>query len=481
MKNKKSNISYKKGCSYIIEFSAHRLKLAKAFLGNRSSISYIDTYNNPSGSEEGFIRFLQHALKEKRLGRNNVILSLDRSLVTIRFIILPSVDEKEIESMAHWQAAKLLPYKIEQIIVSHRTLQVNEEGFSHVLLVIAPRLIVKKYIDICQSLKLQPESVTITSEGLLDWRLLQKNIGQNQEAIAIIDAEEGRLEVAVTHLNEFIFSRSINLLQITQEQTVNKVIEEITLSLDSYRKQSIYQPLTKIILVGDKKQIINLSDALRNKVDIIVEVFDHLENIKIPKRAMSTLGSSNISFASIVGLVLKMTKENKINLLPQEFKENRIYLEKKKEFVSTLFLLGLAGLIFFSIFGFDIYSKTKIIEALNSKLEKINPKATAVEEIKKRITIINEHLEQEGSCIDILRELHIITPQEVFLNTFIYEEERGVTIKGTAPSMSVVFSFVPILNKSDFFEDVGVRYATQRKMVGSELTDFEIICPLKKK
>jgi len=45
--------------------------------------------------------------------------------------------------------------------------------------------------------------------------------------------------------------------------------------------------------------------------------------------------------------------------------------------------------------------------------------------------------------------------------------------------MSVAFSYVPILNKSEFFENVQVRYATQRKAVGSELTDFEIICPLK--
>ena len=478
MKNKLEKTSYKKGDYYIIEFSAQRLKIVKSSLGNKGIISYVDSFHNPTASEEEYVKYLQHAIKTKRLTRNNIILSLDRSLVTIRFITLPSADEKEIESMARWQAAKLLPYKIDQIIVSHRTLQVNKDGFSHVLLVIAPRLIVKRYLDICQMLKLQPEAVTITSEGLLDWCLLQRNIQQNAEASAIIDIEENRLELAIIHRDEFIFSRSVNLLQISKEQIVSKAIEEILLSLDSYRKQSIYLPLKRIVMVGDKRSIISLSEVLRSRVDVNIEVLDHLENIKVSKNILNSLQFNNISFASIAGLALNRLKDNKINLLPQEFKDNKLYLAKRMEFVSTLSLLGLAGLIFFAIFGFDIYSKTKIIKDLSNKLEKINPKATAVEEIKKRITIINEHLKQEGSCIDILRELHIITPGDVFLNTFIFEEDQGVTIKGTAPSMSVVFSFVPILNKSDFFENVRVRYATQRKMVGSELTDFEIVCPL---
>ena len=56
--------------------------------------------------------------------------------------------------------------------------------------------------------------------------------------------------------------------------------------------------------------------------------------------------------------------------------------------------------------------------------------------------------------------------------------EKEVILKGNAPSMTLVFSFVPILNKSEFFENAQVKYATQRKTRRGELTDFEIICPL---
>jgi len=482
MKNKQKILINQKVGQCVIEFSAQRLKIAKAqFRLNKPVVVYLDVFDNPGGSDQEFIKFLERVLKQKNIKKDNFILALDRSLVTIRFVNLPSTDLKEIESMAHWQAAKLFPYQSDQIVTSYSILEVNPEGFSHLLLVIVPRLIIKRYLDICQVLKLQPHCITITSEGLLYWYLLKQPQLQVLQPTAVIDIENKRLELAVLNKSDFIFSRSVDLDGVWQQPMLQKVIDEIMLSLDSYQKQPIYMNLSKIILTGNRNNINALEPLLKNKIDTPVQVIEHLQQVELHKSLTNSSALSNSSFSSIVGLVLNTTSEHKINLLPKELKERRLFLKKKREFLNSLVFIGLAVLILLMMFGIYIYSKIMLIQQLDEKLKKINPKATEVEELKKRLNIINSHIQQKASCLDILRELHLITPNDVFLSTFIYEDGQAVTIKGTAPSMSVVFSFVPILNKSDFFENVSVRYATQRKTTGSELTDFEIVCPLEKK
>jgi Tfp pilus assembly protein PilN len=406
------------------------------------------------------------------------MVSLDRSFVTLRIVKLPSTNEEEIKSMAEWQAAKLLPYKIDEIVVSHQLIKSSEGGFSYVLLIIIPRNIIKKFTDVCDILKLQPKAITFTSEGLANWYIeLQSDIN-TENNFALVDIEKDNIEVAIFQERKFAFGRSFSLSNIQGENEINnKIIEEVKLSVESYYKQEACQSIKKIILTGEKKIVSNLPQIFRNSFDLPVEIVEHTRNLILEKNIIETISSQNVSLASIAGLALS-SKPSQINLLPPEIKAKNLFLQKRKELHKTVYLAISAVLAFCVIFSYNFYHKKVIIANLDKQLEKINPSAKEIQNIKNKIKIVNAQMSNENSCLEILREIHRISPKDIYLNTFIFQEADEVILKGTAPSMSLVFSFVPILNDSLFFENVQVRYATQRKMQALELTDFEIICKL---
>jgi Tfp pilus assembly PilM family ATPase len=144
MKNKsKISILNVKDIRTVIEFSPSHIKLAQAAFKKQRVITKLLVQENLTHSQDFFVKALEDLIKKNRLKINNLLISLDRSFVTLRLIKLPSVNEEEIKDMAEWQAAKLLPYKIDEIIVSHQLIKSDENGFSYVLLIIIPRNIIK--------------------------------------------------------------------------------------------------------------------------------------------------------------------------------------------------------------------------------------------------------------------------------------------------------------------------------------------------
>ncbi|MFH1621949.1 MAG: pilus assembly protein PilM [Candidatus Omnitrophota bacterium] len=465
----------------VIEFSTNAIKIVQSSINNKRIITklFCQDITKDLGEYE-FAKELEKAIKANHLKIGELIVSLDRSLVTIRSIKLPSINENEVKDMAQWQAAKILPYKIEEIVVAHQTIKIDENSFSHILLVVVPRNIIKKFTNVCEYLKLQPKIITLSSAGLLHWYINQPS-QPVADIVLLVDVDKHRVELVIIDNNKFIFSRSFSLIQVKDKRDViNKIVNEARLSIDYYHKQETSQQINKIVLTGDKSGVSDLAPLFESEFNLPVEIIDHLQNLDLDKGAIDLDKKDNVSFSSVSGLVLT-EKLPEINLCPQEIKNKILYLEKKNQLVKSLVSLLFGVLILTAVFTLNFNNKNNIISILDNKIEEIKPTAEEIQTIKNKIAIINSQLSTENSCIEILRELHKITPAEISLETFIFEDQGEVTLKGTSPAMSLVFSFVPILNKSTFFENIQVKYATQRKTKIEELTDFEIICKIKYK
>jgi len=468
-----------KGILTVIEFSAQRIKLAQSsFVKKRRIITRLFIKDNIPDSEHEFINALERIIKINHLKIDNLLISLDRSLVTIRFIKLPCVNEEEISNMAEWQAVKFLPYKIDEIVVSHQTIRVDADGFSHVILVIVPKSTIRKFTNICDVLKLHPRAITLSSEGLLKWYVDFQSDADKDSALALVDIDKDSVELVIIYQERFLFSRSLVSSEIEgDDQSKERIINEIKISINSYSKQESSVPIKKIILTGNKSQVSNLAPLFKDEFDTEVVVIDQLKNLNLKDVIGEPSIIQDTSFASICGLALNQ-KLTQIDLLMQENKDKIAYLENRKKLFKTISLALFAALVICGIFTFNFYSKKKIINTLDRQLKKITPAAMEIQDIKNKIAIINTCMDNKGSCLEVLREIYSLTPKNTYLNTLIFQEANEVILKGTAPAMSSVFSFTPILNESLLFKNVEVRYVTQRKTQTGELTDFEIICKL---
>lgn len=472
----KKIIKPKEVCT-VIEFSNCSIKLAQSYFAKRRFISKLIAKDQIADSESEFAKELDRIIKENQIKINDLIVSLDRSLVTIRSLKLPHTSEDEIKKMAEWQASKLLPYKVEEMIVSHQTVGIDVNGFAHLILVIVPIDIIRKFINTCEILKLRPKIITLSSEGLLRW-YVDVQSRHTKDTLLLVDVEKNKSEIVIINQDKFIFSRSFSWPQIQDSgQIDNKIIEEIKLSREYFNKQEDSPKIKKIVITGDKERILTLAPSFKESFGLPVETIDHLLDVDFKEGPSYLTIRKSYSFASVCGLALGK-RPLQINLCPPEIKDKILFLEKKRAFFTTAVLLISAMLVFASTLAFSIYHKKNIIGILDKQINKINPAALEIQEIKDKISIINYQMDNKNSCIEILREIHRLSPPGIYLNTLKYVESEKVTIKGTSPNMSSVFSFVPILNKSPFFENVQVRYATQRKTGVGELTDFEIICRL---
>ena len=79
----------------------------------------------------------------------------------------------------------------------------------------------------------------------------------------------------------------------------------------------------------------------------------------------------------------------------------------------------------------------------------------------------------------MIRELYTILPEDISLTIFEFEDKSRVLLRGTAKELSRVFSLLPVLEKSQYFENVKINFATKRTFQKKEFADFEIICALR--
>ena len=171
-------------------------------------------------------------------------------------------------------------------------------------------------------------------------------------------------------------------------------------------------------------------------------------------------------------------RQTDINLLPADIRQKRGQKSRRKDVILTIALSSLVFVLISTIFLKKMYERERYLDYLNSRIQKTTPLATQVKTMKEGIQIIRDQLNEEGSSLDILYELYRILPKEISLTVFNFDKDRLVTLKGTSSAMSNVFKLITILEKSTYFENVEIKYATRRKVRGKEITDFLIHCSL---
>jgi Tfp pilus assembly protein PilN len=126
----------------------------------------------------------------------------------------------------------------------------------------------------------------------------------------------------------------------------------------------------------------------------------------------------------------------------------------------------------------NIYFKSAYLRKLDAEYQTVNKEAQKLEGDFTKISLIKNYLSKRGYSLDVLAELYTVIPQDLELADIRFDGQGKFSIKGTAESMSTVFSFVDNMEKSKYFKDVKTRYTTKRKDGLKDVADFEIVSSL---
>mgnify|MGYP001557994757 CR=1 FL=1 len=460
---------------FICQLSEARLRVLKCSRNIARRVEFLEAKTEEFAAladQEALAFSLGRILKEMDFKDNSLIVSLPRTQVTCRYLKIPSKIPAEVEQMANLQAPRHLPYQVSELITAYQPILIDKDGYTHINLFIAHRDLVEKYIQIFKKLNLKNYSLFLSSVGLLNL-YYAVNPQVNSSAI-LIDIDIDQTEIAIVDKDNFFLSRSFKVSK-NLSGWENIIAGEINKTRNAYLKETFYKDPEKIVIFGAAENLQGLSEIVQKQSIIPVEILPYWQKLPFSQRLLDQISNSNGSYANMVGLGLKSIPES-LNILPAEIKIQARSSQKAKEKLRVVYFL--VGIVIIFTLGIlkNIDNKVRFLNYLKVELSKIEKDARSIGELQRRIEFVEKSHQKKPSGLDILYELHQITPGEVVLTNFSYDEGGQIVLRGQAQQMNKVFEFVTQLEKSAVFKgfEIKVRYASNKKSTAGELIDFEI-------
>lgn len=453
-----------------------RVKLAQFTAEDTPRLFRLATLKAAKGNLSGLTEAVQRLSNEYKAAGSRVIVNLPRYKATVKHIKLPSANQAEIESMVRLQAAKQLPIAQDKIISGYKIISTDKNGYSDVMMILVQRDIVDTMLNIFASAGVDIERLALSSEALSLLYLKSAKKNEGAAYISIVDIGDTVSEILIKRDGQILFTRSI---QFKSHSEMEKMLaDEIAKSLFTCKKTMPDLAISRMILTGRRSIVEKEALLIKKALDVPMAYIDTLKpypakRLLVPSKELL----ANESFTAVLSLGYNYNRLE-TNLIPQEIKSSRMSRIIKESLImsAVLFLsvtLGISG-----IFAKDFFDRKRFLTSIDRRLAETKPKVERLSRLKEITYVIKKQLSLDGSCVDIIRELYMKIPPEITLTIFDYEDARSCILRGTSQKLSDVFKFISTLEKSKFFENVKVRYATKRVVRKRELTDFEIVCQL---
>ncbi|HSL65253.1 MAG TPA: type IV pilus assembly protein PilM, partial [Gaiellaceae bacterium] len=297
---------------------------------------------------------LAEALKEffdrHKLPKRNVRLGLANNRIGVRTLEVLGIDDtKQLANAIRFRAQEVLPIPIEETVLDYQVLEEGrtdeDESLRRILLVVAYRELVDRYVDACRRAGLRLAGIDLEAFALLralgaprgedagGSALVAVAVGHDRTTLAVSDGRTCEftrvlewgghaLDVAVARALDMAPSAAEPLKRalslhgaevvdgLTAEQAeaareamrkqVNAFARELVSSLQFYQGQPDSLPIAAITLTGGTSHLAGLAQELRRLIGVPVEVGDPLARAELGKKVRED--DQVGSFAIAVGL-----------------------------------------------------------------------------------------------------------------------------------------------------------------------------------
>jgi len=466
-----------------IDFSDNNLKFAHL----RTSLNKKEVVNilsrNINGLSDGDIsKIIRISFDELKVKKPNIINIIPAHLVITKNIEIPSTDPREIREIINLQAGRHTPYSREEIIVDYIDIGTYKHSYTKILLVIVARNAIKRQSDILSKAGLRLERVLLAPESLAWFVPKVLKIETEGSPVNIINIDESFTDFTIVFKNKLVFIRSIPIgaqhLRGEKEKYQARFVEELKRSLESYQSEDIEKTPQQLVLTGAVEELNELGAVLNNALHLTARVAPYFKNLSLSDKAFKAISLTNrLSFLNVIASLFAW-EDMKVSLIPEEVKLRRSLEERGKDLIKTGIFILTALVLVFSILMSKIYFKSTYLKDLNKKYQALNQEAQKLEKGYSIVSLIKSYLLNRGYSLEVLAELYNITPLDLELSDIRFDEKGKFSIRGTAESMSIVFSFVDNMEKSKYFKDVKTKYTAKRKEGQKDVTDFEIAASL---
>jgi len=443
---------------------------------------------------------------------------LPRSMAVVKFIQLPTQQEEEIKKMLEFEAEQHLPFPALEVETDHHLL-LKDDRQSRIVFAAVKKDEITRHLAFLKKLNIKPDAIEISSMAIYNSALkyfdaqdiyLQINIGATYTDINIIRNKILTFSRGIQWGSKdlgLILSRNLNislddaeklkkengiLLTKKPSNQTQKVISDHTCAwadnliagikrtIESFQLEFGTSSINTIILSGGASKTINLNEYLREHLKLKVILQKPRDDIQIDT-SVDILDKFTPEFNLPLGLIANQASPQyiELNLLPRKIKYSREIKKQKTEkiiSIATIASLLLSCLLLPLII---ISLRNNTIKKLDAYLTRLKPQVVQVQDLKGKIQTIKDYISTKNSCMEILREISILIPYEITINSFSFEKSSSVMLIGIAKSHASVVGFAEDLNKSALFENAKIIYTRKKNTAQEQIVDFQIFCELK--
>jgi len=274
----------------------------------------------------------------------NAISALPAFSVFSSIINLSGVNKKDIVSAIHWEAKKVIPLPIEEMIIDWKKIEnfgdKTDKANIKILLTAAPRALVKKYTDIFKTaqlnlLSLEPETFALirtllgsdkstimivelgaatTDLSIVSQSLPILNLSIDIGGLTITKAISNALNIGLERAEQFKYDLGINLIESkdniipkTIVETISPIVNEIKYAISLFQSKN-NKKVEKIVLSGGSALLINFADYLSKILNINVIIGNPWDQVSYPLELKPIIEEIGPRFAIAIGLAMRGIK-----------------------------------------------------------------------------------------------------------------------------------------------------------------------------
>lgn len=317
------------------------IKLVNYGFSENENQEAIDWQNNAPFAA----KVINQIIKEAGISAENSVSALPTFSVFSSVLNLSNVAKKDIAAAIHWEAKKVIPLPLEDMILDWKEIDsqgnapANVGGNSNIKVLItgAPRVLVKKYIEIFKLAK-----INLLSLETETFSIIRSLLGKDKSTVMLAQIGASTTDVSVVEAAIPILNRSIDVSGNTITKTISQnlhigldkaeqfkydmgvsainsgpnkapqiiidavspIVNEIKYAIDHYQGKS-NKKIEKIVLSGGSAFLPNLTDYLTKILNLNVVIGDPWARVSYPEDLKPLLYEIGPRVSVAIGLAIR--------------------------------------------------------------------------------------------------------------------------------------------------------------------------------
>jgi type IV pilus assembly protein PilM len=320
-----------------------RKKNRKIYLSNYAFSENISEVNFTKIEDVDYLaKAILKVRNEAGITSTKVTASLPTFAVFSSIINLSNVDKKNLTAAVNEEAKKVIPLPLEEMILDWKIIpdengKTPNKGNMRVFLTGSPKKLVRKYIDVFKTAKLNLVSLETETFSLVrsligndKTTVMITEIGANstdifivKESIPVLNRSLAvcsstitkvlaeKLGMTFAQAEQFKFDLSVSLGPDSKDElpklirnVLEPIITEIQYMLDFFRSQNSGE-VEKIILSGGGSMLLNLADYFSQRLNVKVIVGDSWNRVNYAEALKPVLSEVGAKLSVAIGLAMR--------------------------------------------------------------------------------------------------------------------------------------------------------------------------------